>query len=52
MSQTYKYNINKHKTEDYKISSVKYYLKNKISMNKICKIFECKNSSLKLSKIE
>lgn len=29
--------MNKHKTEDYKISAVKYYLKNKISMNKVCK---------------
>jgi hypothetical protein len=37
------FNINyiymKHKSEDYKISAVKYYLKNKVSMDKVCNIF-------------
>ena len=38
--------MTKHKTEDYKISAVRYYLKNKISMDKVCEIFECKKQSL------
>ncbi len=29
-----------HKSEDYKISAVKYYLKNKDNIRKTCKIFE------------
>lgn len=36
----------KHHTEDYKLSAVKYYLKNDISMEKTCKIFECNYKSL------
>jgi len=32
-----------HKSEDYKISAVKYYLKNKDNIRKTCKIFDCKN---------
>ena len=36
--------MNKHKTEDYKLSAVKHYLKNKISMEQACEIFECKNN--------
>ena len=32
----------KHKTEDYKISAVKYYLKNNDSFSKTCKVFDCK----------
>jgi transposase-like protein len=32
----------KHKSEDYKISAVQYYIKNKVSMDKTCKIFDCK----------
>tara|TARA_Y100000590_G_scaffold163231_2_gene187141 strand:+ start:1149 stop:1391 length:243 start_codon:yes stop_codon:yes gene_type:complete len=32
----------KHKTEDYKISAVKYYIN-----NEVCEIFECKKTSLK-----
>ena len=36
----------KHKSKDYKISAVKYYLKNKLSMEEVCKIFECKKQSL------
>ena len=39
--------IMKHKSEDYKISAVKYYIKNKVSMDKTCKIFDCKKTSLK-----
>ena len=38
--------MSKHHTEDYKITAVKYYLKNKLSMNKVCKIFDCKKQSL------
>lgn len=37
----------KHKTEDYKVSAVKHYLNNKLSMDKVCGIFECKKTSLK-----
>lgn len=33
----------KHKSEDYKIFAVKYYLKNKENIRKTCKIFDCKN---------
>jgi len=29
-----------HKSEDYKISAVKYYLKNKDNIRKTCKIFD------------
>lgn len=36
----------KHKSDDYKISAVKYYLKNKDNIRKTCKIFECSKSSL------
>ena len=36
----------KHKTEYYKLSAVNYYLKNNVSMDKVCKIFECKKQSL------
>jgi len=35
-----------HKSEDYKISAVKYYLKNKDNIKKTCKIFDCKKSTL------
>jgi len=35
----------KHKTEDYKLSAVKYYLKHK-TMKKTCDIFECSKKSL------
>ena len=37
----------KHKGNDYKVSAVNYYLKNKDSMDKVCKIFNCKKSTLK-----
>jgi len=36
----------KHKSKDYKISAVKYYLKNKDNIRKTCKIFDCKKSIL------
>jgi len=29
-----------HKSDDYKISAVKYYLKNKDNIRKTCKIFD------------
>jgi transposase len=35
-----------HKSQDYKISAVKYYLKNKDNIRKTCKIFDCKKSTL------
>ena len=35
-----------HKSEDYKIWAVKYYLKNKDNIRKTCKIFDCKKSTL------
>lgn len=37
----------KHKGIDYKLTAVKYYLKNNDSMDKTCEIFDCKKSSLK-----
>ena len=36
----------KHKSDDYKISAVKYYLKNKDNIRKPCKIFDCSKTSL------
>ena len=36
----------KHKSDDYKISSVKYYLKNKDNIRKTCKIVDCSKTSL------
>ena len=36
----------KHKTEDYKLSAVKYYMKHRTSMSKTCDIFECSKKSL------
>jgi len=38
--------IIKHKTEDFKVSAVQYYLKNKDKYRKTCKIFGCTKSSL------
>ena len=35
-----------YKSEDYKISAVKYYLKNKDNIRKTCKIFDCNKSTL------
>lgn len=37
----------KHKSEDYKLSAVKYYLKSKKSQEEICNIFNCSPRSLK-----
>jgi len=39
--------MNKYKSDDYKLSAVKYYLKQNDSMDKVCKIFDCKKSTLK-----
>ena len=36
----------KHKTEDYKLSAVKYYLSNSFSLDYVCNIFGCKKQSL------
>ena len=41
--------MTKHKTEDYKISAVKYYFNNENGdgYKKTCKIFDCKKSTLR-----
>ncbi|HIF48628.1 MAG TPA: IS630 family transposase [Cytophagales bacterium] len=39
--------MTKHKTEDYKSSAVNYYLTNNVSMDNVCKIFNCSKTSLK-----
>ena len=33
--------MSKHKSEDYKISAVKYYLNNDVSLDNIYEIFDC-----------
>jgi transposase len=38
--------MSKHKSEDYKLSAVKYYLKNDVSLDDVCKIFDCPKQSL------
>ena len=38
--------MSKHKSEDYKISAVNYYLDNDVSMDYVCDIFNCKKQSL------
>jgi transposase len=38
--------MSKHKSEDYKISAVKYYLNNQVSLDDVCKIFDCPKQSL------
>ena len=38
----------KHKGIDYKTSAVQYYLNNNESMDKVCKIFNCKKTTLKV----
>ncbi len=35
----------KHKSEDYKLSAIKYYLKYDVSMDEVCDIFECSKTS-------
>ena len=44
--------MTKHKTEDYKISAVKYYLNNDKGdgYKKTCKIFDCKNTGVLIEK--
>ena len=38
--------MSKHKSEDYKLSAVKYYLNNDISLDDVSKIFDCPKQSL------
>jgi transposase len=39
--------MSKHKSEDYKITAVKYYLENDTNYTRTCKIFKCSERSLK-----
>ena len=36
--------MSKHRSEDYKISAVKYYLNNDVSLDDVCEIFYCQNN--------
>ena len=38
--------MSKHKSKDYKISAVNYYLNNDVSMDYVCNIFNCMKQSL------
>lgn len=38
--------MSKHKSEDYKLSAVKYYLNNDVSLYNVCNIFDCSKQSL------
>ena len=38
--------MSKHKSEDYKLSAVKYYLNNDVSLDNVSKIFDCPKQSL------
>ena len=38
--------MSKHKSEDYKLSAVKYYLNNDVSLDDVCEIFDCPKQSL------
>ncbi len=38
--------MSKHKSEDYKITAVKYYLENDTNYTKTCEIFKCSERSL------
>jgi transposase-like protein len=38
--------MSKHKSEDYKLSAVKYYINNQVSLDDVCKIFDCHKQSL------
>ena len=40
--------MSKHKSEDYKLSAVKYYLNNDVSLDDVCEIFDCPKQSLYL----
>ena len=51
MGQNILYNMNKHKTEDYKISAVKHYLKNKIRMEQVCKVLTQKKLNRKINTV-
>jgi transposase-like protein len=39
--------MSKYKSEDYKITAVKYYLENNTNYTKTCEIFKCSERSLK-----
>ena len=39
--------MSKHKSEDYKITAVKYYLENNTNYTKTCEIFKCSERSIK-----
>ena len=39
--------MSKHKSDDYKITAVKYYLENDTNNTKTCYIFKCSEKSLK-----
>lgn len=43
--------MSKHKSEDYKIIAVKYYLENDTNYTKTCEIFKCSERSLKNIKV-
>lgn len=38
--------VNHHKSKDFKISAVNYYMNNNVSIDDVCEIFVCKRSSL------
>ena len=38
--------MSKHKSEDYKISAVKYFIENNDTQENVCKIFKCSPKSL------
>lgn len=38
--------MSKHKSEDHKLSAVKYYLDNQVSLDDVCKFFDCPKQSL------
>ena len=38
--------MSKHKSEDYKISAVKYFIENNDTQENVCKIFKCSVRSL------
>ena len=40
--------MGKHRSMDYKLSAVKYYLTNKDGYKKTCKIFDCRRHNLRL----
>ena len=37
----------KHKSPDYKLSAINYYLNHEVGYDNTCKIFDCKNPHLK-----